>query len=302
MCIICRNRLHPELVSLEQEVLFINGCDEINEISNLNNISKLVIRKCPNLERISDILIHGDINYVEICHCDKLEEISNISGVNSLTIINCINLIKIENFNDISNITISGCTKLKNINSIKGYSNGEYYIKDCSSLENILNISNFMLLNIEKCINLEVLSNTNSINIIHIDNCNNIKKIKHLECLRQIYIMGLLDKLEEICDLSNSKLFIDNYYNLDNITKITSVNEVGIFITDDNMKDSINCYNQLFNLSQLQLDKINRFRILDDYYYDDDESDNEDYHHNGRLIIDNYKLTPDGELLKRTMV
>jgi hypothetical protein len=296
MCIICRNKLYPERVSLEQEVLIIDGCEEIKEISGLKNISKLVIKNCPNLEKIWDIIIIGDINYCDINKCNKLRKIGAIKGANSIKINDCINLETINNFNDVININISGCSNLKEIEYLIGNSenrDGEFYIKNCNSLNKISFISNFTLLNIEECKNLGVIDYINNIYIIEINNCININKIVHLECIDQIYIIGgILDKLEEMSDLSNMKLFIDNYINLCNITKITKFNDIGIFITKDNYKDSINCCKKLLNFDCLE--KIRNFIILKDYYYEN-EGDEE------IKIIDNYKIQYNNELLQNEL-
>jgi hypothetical protein len=144
-------------------------------------------------------------------------------------------------------------------------------------------------LNIRGCKNLGVIDYIDNMYIIEINNCININKIEHLKCIDQIYIIGILDKLEEMSDLSNTKLFIDNYINLCNITKITKFNDIGIFITKYSYKDCINCCDKLLSIDCL--DKIRNLIILKDYYYEDEDNE-------GIKIIDNYNIQYDSELLQ----
>lgn len=100
----------PHLKSLKAGILEILNCDNIETISELDNLKKLKVWNCENLLRITDTVITNDI---DIRICNSIVDIDNIMGVSQVHLYDLPNLSKfITSFSYFQIVFIEMCPKL----------------------------------------------------------------------------------------------------------------------------------------------------------------------------------------------
>jgi len=85
----------------------------------------LVLNKCNNLTEISETII---CDKLIICNCYYLEKVINLQEIRNIIIDNCSNLKMISNLVDIENLKVTNCSKLERIDNLLNVS----YLNDLS--------------------------------------------------------------------------------------------------------------------------------------------------------------------------
>jgi hypothetical protein len=139
----------------DKKNLYIINCPNIKKIPNIFNLRSLTIQDCPNIKEIPNIL---NLKYLTIHNCQSIKEIPNIQSLKELFILSCQNITKIPNIKNLQWLYILQCenfnshvlgelirfddttiNKFYKINQIKTWwKKRSYYIKNIDKIYEII--------------------------------------------------------------------------------------------------------------------------------------------------------------------
>lgn len=156
---------------------------QINDLEflkpNFKFLEVLKIERCNNLADISTI---GNVVILEIKYCDLIKSLPNFNRLLSIRLINCKNLKNIPILQNLEDITIAKC---KNIETLEINNVNFCLIIECSLIKNynFTNIKKLCLRKQQTLTNLDFLFNNKNIGVICIESCTNLTDLKSLNYL-----------------------------------------------------------------------------------------------------------------------
>ena len=159
--------LRDKKILANLEKLFLNGCDELTDLSglaDLDNVTVLYISSCEKLKDFSALSSMKNLTEIHICCCENLTDLSFLSGLKKLEKLDvweCDNLADLSGLAHVKCLTtiqLTCCDNLTDLSPLSGLANlvtldlgGSKNLTDLSALSGLKHLKTFK---VKKCAKL----------------------------------------------------------------------------------------------------------------------------------------------------